>query len=78
MARRALKAGNRSKFNAWWGAGAMLGILFLFGQALAWQQLKDLGIYVAANPSSARGRLWTAGLAAFAVYGVCRVILPAI
>jgi hypothetical protein len=25
-----------------------------------------------------RGRLWTAGLAAFAVYGVCRAVLPAI
>jgi len=25
-----------------------------------------------------RGRLWTAGLAAFAVYGVCRVVFPAI
>ena len=25
-----------------------------------------------------RGRLWTAGLAAFAVYGVCRVVVPAI
>jgi len=24
-----------------------------------------------------RGHLWTAGLAAFAVYGVCRVLLPA-
>ncbi len=25
-----------------------------------------------------RGRLWTAGLAAFAVYGVCRAVLPAL
>ncbi|MGA2267548.1 MAG: DUF2752 domain-containing protein [Bryobacteraceae bacterium] len=25
-----------------------------------------------------RARLWTAGLAAFALYGVCRVVLPAI
>ena len=52
VARRALKAGIRSKFNAWWSAGALLGVLFLFGQALAWQQLKDLGIYVATSPSS--------------------------
>jgi hypothetical protein len=25
-----------------------------------------------------RGHLWTAGLAAFAVYGICRAVLPAI
>jgi hypothetical protein len=28
--------------------------------------------------SPARGRLWAAGLAAFAVYGACRVILPSV
>jgi hypothetical protein len=27
---------------------------------------------------SARARLWTAGLAAFAVYGLCRVFLPSV
>jgi len=30
----------------------VLGVLFLFGQALAWQRLKDLGVYVATSPSS--------------------------
>src|SRR5579883_3609024 len=31
--RTALKRGDRSKFNLWWSAGTVLGILFLIGQA---------------------------------------------
>ena len=30
----------------------MLGVLFLAGQAMAWRQLKQAGIFVATNPSS--------------------------
>ena len=29
-------------------------------------------------PAPARARLWTAGLAAFAAYGACRVFLPSV
>jgi len=52
IARRTLKSGGRSRFNAWWSAGTLLGILFLMGQALAWRELKDAGVFVATNPSS--------------------------
>src|SRR5579862_4434680 len=34
LSRRALKAGNRSRFNLWWTFGTALGILFLIGQAI--------------------------------------------
>jgi cytochrome c oxidase subunit 3 len=39
LARRALKSGARARFNGWWTAGTALGVLFLAGQALAWNQL---------------------------------------
>jgi cytochrome c oxidase subunit 3 len=77
MARRALKAGLRSKFNAWWSAGAVLGVLFLLGQALAWQQLKDLGIYVATSPSSSFFYVLTASHAFHLVGGVAALIYVA-
>jgi len=51
-ARRALKSGNRARFNAWWSGATVLGIVFLVGQAVAWRELKSLGIFVATNPSS--------------------------
>ena len=78
VARRALKAGFRSKFNAWWSAGAVLGVLFLFGQALAWQQLKDLGIYVATSPSSSFFYLLTASHAFHLVGGVAALLYVAV
>ena len=78
MARRALKAGLRSKFNAWWSAGAVLGVLFLFGQALAWSQLKGLGIYVATNPSSSFFYILTASHGLHLVGGVAALIYVAV
>src|SRR5271157_2013401 len=77
MARRALKAGIRRKFNVWWSFGAALGVLFLFGQALAWQQLKDLGIYVATSPSSSFFYVLTASHAFHLVGGVAALIYVA-
>ena len=52
MARRTLKWRERSRFNTWWTAGTVLGIVFLVGQALAWRELKAAGVFVATNPSS--------------------------
>jgi cytochrome c oxidase subunit III len=78
VARRALKAGIRSKFNAWWSAGAVLGVLFLLGQALAWQQLKGRGIYVATNPSSSFFYVLTASHAFHLVGGVAALIYVAV
>ena len=78
VARGALKAGFRSKFNAWWSAGALLGVVFLFGQALAWQRLKGLGIYVATSPSSSFFYVLTASHAFHLVGGVAALIYVAV
>jgi len=78
MARRALKAGNRSKFNSWWSAGTVLGVLFLLGQALAWRQLTDLGIYVASSPSSSFFYVLTASHAFHLLGGVAALMYVAV
>jgi cytochrome c oxidase subunit 3 len=78
MARRALKASIRSKFHSWWNTGTGLGVLFLLGQALAWRQLKDLGIYVATSPSSSFFYVLTASHALHLVGGVAALIYVAV
>jgi cytochrome c oxidase subunit 3 len=70
MARRALRAGVRSRFNTWWTAGTLLGLWFLGGQTLAWIQLKDAGIYVSTNPSSSFFYVLTAAHAFHLLGGV--------
>ena len=52
IGRRSLHAGRRGEFNRYWTFGTALGIIFLLGQALAWRQLKDAGVFIASNPSS--------------------------
>ncbi len=52
ISRRALKAHNRSRFNFWWTTATALGGVFLIGQAIAWNDLRAAGVYVATNPSS--------------------------
>ena len=52
MARRALKSRGRGKFNGWWTAGTVLGMVFLCGQVLAWNQLNAAGVFISTNPSS--------------------------
>ena len=52
LARRALKSGGRARFNGWWTAGTALGMLFLAGQAIAWNQLSAGGVFISTNPSS--------------------------
>jgi cytochrome c oxidase subunit 3 len=52
LARRALKARNRSRFNLYWTAATALGGVFLAGQLIVWNQLRAAGVYVATNPSS--------------------------
>ena len=68
LSRRALKHGNRSRFNLWWTLATALGILFLIGQAAAWQQMKAAGFFVATNPSSSFFYLLTASHA-FHLFG---------
>jgi cytochrome c oxidase subunit III len=52
IARRALHSGARGKFNGWWTLGTALGMAFLCGQAVAWKQLNDSGVFIASNPAN--------------------------
>ncbi len=70
MARRALRAHARDQFSVWWTAGTVLGFCFLGGQALAWLELRDAGVFLATNPSSAFFFILTAAHAAHVLGGV--------
>jgi cytochrome c oxidase subunit 3 len=70
IARRSLKAGKRSEFNRYWTIGTGLGILFLLGQALAWRQLSDAGVFIASNPSSSFFYVLTAAHALHVLGGI--------
>jgi cytochrome c oxidase subunit III len=49
-ARRLLKRNDYRQFNIWITVTSILGIVFLVGQILAWQQLKEQGTYSSASP----------------------------
>jgi len=70
VARRALKHGGRARFNGWWTAGTALGILFLGGQALAWNQLNSASVFISTNPSSSFFYVLTVAHAAHLLGGV--------
>ncbi len=74
FSRRALKAGDRGKFNLYWTAATALGMLFLGGQALAWGELSDAGIYVASNPASSFFYVLTAAHAFHLLGGIGALI----
>jgi cytochrome c oxidase subunit III len=70
VARRALKHGGRTRFNGWWTAGTILGVLFLGGQALAWSQLNSASVFISTNPSSSFFYVLTVAHAAHLLGGV--------
>jgi cytochrome c oxidase subunit 3 len=72
--RRALKAGDRGRFNFWWTAASALGVLFLLGQALVWRQLWSRGIYMASNPGSSFFFVLTAAHAFHLLGGVAALL----
>jgi cytochrome c oxidase subunit III len=73
--RRQLRAGNTIGFVRALTAGGALGVAFLAGQLLAWQQLARQGVYLSSHPHSsffylltgAHGVHLLGGLVAFAV-----------
>ncbi len=74
LSRRALKRRDREKFNLWWTAATVLGVLFLVGQSIAWRQLKEAGVYVASNPSSSFFYVLTAAHAFHLLGGVAALV----
>lgn len=73
-ARRSLQGGDRALFNRWWTAGTGLGVLFLVGQALAWRELREAGVYVASNLSTAFFYILTASHAVHLIGGLTALI----
>jgi cytochrome c oxidase subunit 3 len=73
-ARRTLRSRNRTQFNWWWTAGTILGFLFLAGQAVAWQELRAAGIYVASNAATAFFYILTASHAAHLIGGLAALV----
>jgi len=51
-ARKLLAAGSQESFRLWWGVTTLLGVTFLVGQYVAWQQLRAAGVFLTTNPSS--------------------------
>jgi len=51
-ARRAREQESPAAFRRWWGLTSGLGVAFLVGQILAWQQLAAAGVFLASNPSN--------------------------
>ena len=74
QSRRALKRGDRTGFNWWWTGATILGVLFLAGQAIAWYQLKQVGVYVSSNPSSSFFYVFTAAHAFHLLGGVAALV----
>jgi cytochrome c oxidase subunit 3 len=74
FSRRALKAGDRGKFNFWWSAATALGVLFLAGQAAAWYQLKQAGVFISTNPASSFFYVFTAAHAFHLIGGVAALV----
>jgi len=63
-ARWAIRSGDRVGFNWWWTAATAMGIAFLLGQAFAWRELREAGLFIASNPSTSFFYMLTATHAA--------------
>jgi len=59
-ARKLFKSNDQQGFRHWWSVTTILGVLFLVGQIIAWQQLRAAGLFLATNPSSSFFYVFTA------------------
>lgn len=69
-ARRGYRLRQPARFRAWWMAGTLLGVGFLVGQVVGWQQLAAQGIFLSSNPSSSFFYVFTAAHGLHLVGGV--------
>jgi cytochrome c oxidase subunit III len=74
IARRQLRRRNRVAFNGWWTGATALGILFLIGQTVAWQQLANQGLYISSTPSVSFFYMLTATHAAHVIGALAALI----
>lgn len=70
LARKRLAVQDLSGFKRYWNSSAVLGVLFLVGQALAWRQLVSQGVYLASNPASSFFYIFTGAHALHLLGGV--------
>jgi cytochrome c oxidase subunit 3 len=70
LSRRAFRDGLRQVFRRWWHVTTALGLVFLIGQVVAWQQLRAAGVYLSSNPSSSFFYLMTAAHALHLLGGI--------
>ena len=73
-ARRQLHHRNRLAFNRWWTGATVLGIFFLVGQGLAWDELRNRGFYIASNPSTSFFYMLTAVHAAHVIAALALLV----
>ena len=72
--RKQLRAGDDAGFRHWWNVTAILGILFLAGQVIAWRQLVAQGLFLATNPSSSFFYVFTVAHALHLLGGLLALI----
>jgi len=63
-----------ARFQGWWWATTGLGMIFLIGQILAWQELVADGVYLNTNPSSSFFYLLTGTHAVHLLGGVMALL----
>ena len=73
-ARRSLARSVSGDFRRWWTITTALGMLFLVGQVVAWQQLRAAGVYLSTNPSSSFFYLLTGAHGAHLFGGVAALL----
>ncbi len=64
----------QARFQGWWWATTGLGMIFLMGQILAWQELVAGGVYLNTNPSSSFFYLLTGTHAVHLLGGVMALL----
>lgn len=71
ISRRSLKKQNDARYGLWLTITAVLGIVFVSSQFLAWRQLARQGVYMASNPHSSFFYLFTGAHAVHVLGGLC-------
>ena len=78
VARREFAKRLTEKFRNWWYAATVLGLMFLVGQAVAWQAVSAKGIYAASNTDASFFYLLTAAHAIHLAGGIAGLLAVAL